>query len=100
MDLCFKSKILLFAMVICIIFSLIITTNTIAKNSCHCCIKTGCKTCLILEIADNFLKTFKLTGFLLIFLGCLMLSEKLTNNTPKSAKFYLLPFEQKVRFNS
>jgi hypothetical protein len=63
-----QREILFLALAVCMIFSFVFSEVLIAEEHDHDCIGEGCPSCLLIEIANNFLKSLKLGG-LAVFLA-------------------------------
>jgi ABC-type spermidine/putrescine transport system permease subunit I len=94
-----KSKILLFLLAVCFVFSVFFAETMIAAEYNHDCTGEGCRVCLQIEVAQYFLKTLKFAGIGLFLAVCLAFSVQIPK---KPAHFtpFLSPVTLKVRFNS
>jgi hypothetical protein len=100
MELRSDRKVMFLALAVCMIFSVFFAEVLIADDLDHDCIGEGCPFCLAIEIANNFLKSLKLTVLTVFLIVCLIF---LIQTFKKFIEFDISlhsPVALKVRFNS
>jgi hypothetical protein len=93
-----KRKALFLTLAVCIVFSVVFAEVLIAGEHEHDCIGEGCPFCLLIETANNFLKSLKLTALTVFFsfsflYGSLLIAHCSLFTTHS-------PVTLKVRFNT
>jgi hypothetical protein len=100
MELRLKRKVLFLALAVFMIFSFFFAEILIADDLDHDCIGEGCPFCLVIEIANNFLKSLKLTAVAAFLTVCLIfLIQTFIKIIDFPISLYS-PVTLKVRFNS
>jgi len=100
MELYRKRKILLFVLAVCIVLSTVSAETLISDGYDHECTGHNCHVCLQIEIANCFLKTFNLAGFIFLFAAFLAFFAKVHYIYNEFFYYILTPVALKVRFNS
>jgi hypothetical protein len=95
-----QRKILLLALAVCIVFSFVFAEVLIAKEHDHDCIGEGCPSCLLIEIANIFLKSLKLGGLSGFLAVCPALPVLSFQKYTEIAHCGFSPVTLKVRFNT
>ena len=96
MKLLSKRKIILLALMFCIVFSFVVAETLTADNLDHDCIGTHCLICLKIEMA----RSLKLAGIALLFIACLMFSALIPKIYTRLYDYSTSPVVLKVRFNT
>jgi hypothetical protein len=100
MELRHQRKVLFFALAACVIFSVVFSETVIAGEHDHDCIGEGCPFCLLIETANNLLKSLKLAGLLCFLTACTVFAALAFQKYAKISPCVFSPVALKIRFNT